>query len=169
MGVRPRKGLILIFFLLLDLAVFLILWTPNARYTGNGRENRVGLRFSCVRRNRGRYNLVVLWRTIHFLACGSATSRLSVLAIFAGAGYGLYILYRYIEVERAWASVQRASCSPRWTKISVSEIGYIYSMRDPLLPQRGQHDQPCLVHQNPGNGRAILVLIGTRVFGIQDG
>jgi hypothetical protein len=56
-----------------------------------------------------------------------------VLAIFAGAGYGLYILYRYIEVERDLGKRSASIVQPKVDEDSVSEIGYIYSMRDELF------------------------------------
>jgi hypothetical protein len=56
-----------------------------------------------------------------------------VLALVGVASYGLYMLYRYIQVERDLSKRSEAVVEARVDDNSVSEIGYIYAMRDELF------------------------------------
>lgn len=58
-----------------------------------------------------------------------------VLAILAAAGYGLYMLYRYLQVESDLSERSASIVQPKVDDDSVSEIGYIYQMRNELFPK----------------------------------
>jgi hypothetical protein len=52
-----------------------------------------------------------------------------VLAIIALAGYGIYMLNRYIKIEHDFNRRTAIIVHPKLDETSTSEIGYIYSMR----------------------------------------
>lgn len=56
-----------------------------------------------------------------------------VIAITVGAGYGAYMLHLYIQVERDLRTRSASVVQTPVTSNTVSEIGYIYSMRDELF------------------------------------
>lgn len=56
-----------------------------------------------------------------------------MLAILAAAGYGIYMLYRYVKVESDLSKRSASVVQPKVDEDSVAEIGYIYQMRDELF------------------------------------
>ncbi len=56
-----------------------------------------------------------------------------VLAVLAGAVYGVYVLYRYIQVERDLSKRSTTVVQAGLDDDSISEIGYIYAMRNDLF------------------------------------
>jgi hypothetical protein len=58
-----------------------------------------------------------------------------VLALVVGAGYGGHMLYRYIKIRADSAKRAAAVVYPKEDEDSVSEIGYIYEMRDEVFLQ----------------------------------
>jgi hypothetical protein len=58
-----------------------------------------------------------------------------ILALIVGAGYGGHMLYRYIKIRADSAGRAAAVVHPKEDEGSVSEIGYIYDMRDELFLQ----------------------------------
>lgn len=56
-----------------------------------------------------------------------------VLAVIVGAGYGGHILYRYTKIRADSAKRAAVVARPKEDEDSVSEIGYIYQMRDEVF------------------------------------
>ena len=56
-----------------------------------------------------------------------------LLALIAGAGYGGHMLYRYTKIRADSAKRAAVVVRPKGDDDSVSEIGYIYSMRDEIF------------------------------------
>ena len=52
-----------------------------------------------------------------------------VVAIIVGAGYGIYMLNRYLKIEADFNRRSATVVQPKVDEESVSEIGYVYSMR----------------------------------------
>src|SRR5258708_24028258 len=55
-----------------------------------------------------------------------------IVALIVGAGYGGELLYRYVKVEQDVARRAAVVIRPKLDDDDVSEIGYVYSMRDEI-------------------------------------
>ncbi len=56
-----------------------------------------------------------------------------ILALIVAAGYGGHVLYRYVKITSDLAKRAAAIVHPKEDEDSVSEIGYIYAMRDEIF------------------------------------
>jgi hypothetical protein len=58
-----------------------------------------------------------------------------ILALIVGAGYGGHMLYRYIKITSDSAERAEVIVHPKEDEDSVSEVGYIYAVRDEFFLQ----------------------------------
>ena len=56
-----------------------------------------------------------------------------IVALIVGAGYGSHILYRYMKIRADSAERAAVVVRPKAEDDDVSEIGYIYEMRDEVF------------------------------------
>ena len=82
-----------------------------------------------------------------------------VLAVLAGAVYGVYVLYRYIQVERDLSKRSTTVVQAGLDDDSISEIGYIYAMRNDLFLKDDNTINLVWFVRIPGHGPAIFLFV----------
>jgi hypothetical protein len=61
---------------------------------------------------------------------------LIIVVLLAAAGYGVYMLTRYVKIREDSARRAAETVHPKEDDESVSEVGYVYSMRDEVFLQK---------------------------------